>query len=124
MLILALSLVVGPVAAQQGYDFLRRDNPFGSAEHPAQGPGTFGFCWMNEPVPNTKNISITNVFATQQSASALKNELDSYERGLGVAATFDCTVDSSQVQNSRFTQKIAAFSQLGYSIGQVRVRPH
>jgi hypothetical protein len=124
ILILALSLLVGPAAAQQGYDFLKRDNPFGSAEQPAQGAGMFGFCWMNKPVPNTKNIMITNVFATQQNVSTLQNELDSYERGLGVDATFECTVDSSQAQNSRFSQKIAAFSQLGYSIGQVRVRPH
>ena len=122
--VLTLSLVVGPVSAQQGYDFLKRDNPFGSGQNPSQGPGMFGFCWMNAPVPNTKNIMITDVFATSQTASTLKAELDNYERGLGIAATFECTVDSAQVQNSRFAQKIAAFSQLGYSIGQVKVRPH
>jgi hypothetical protein len=124
ILILTLSLIVGPVSAQQGYDFLKRDNPFGSAENAPQGPGAFDFCWMNEPVPNTKNIYITNVFPTQQSASTLKSEVDSYERGLGVAATFECTIDSAQAQNARFRQKIAAFSQLGYNIGRVNVRPH
>ena len=124
ILILALSLIVGPASAQKGYEFLTRDNAFGSAENAPQGPGAFGFCWMSAPVPNTKNIYVTNVFATQQSPSTLKSELDNYERGLGISATFECTVDSSQAQNARFQQKMAAFSQMGYSIGQVNVRPH
>jgi hypothetical protein len=32
MLILAAWLMIGLASAQQGYDFLKRDNPFGAAE--------------------------------------------------------------------------------------------
>jgi len=111
--------------AQQNYDFLKRDNPFGSAEQPQQQPvGVFGFCWMTGPVPNTKNIEITNVFQTQQSPSTLELELAGYERGLGINASFECTVDMYQVQQSHFTQKISSLAQQGYSIGQIQVRPH
>ena len=127
ILALAASLVIGTASAQQGYDFLKRDNPFGSREQQQQQQqtvGAFGFCWMSGPVPNTKEVMITDVFQTQQSPSTLKAELDSYERGLGINASFECTVDTSQVQQSRFLQKMSSLSQQGYSIGQVKVRPH
>jgi hypothetical protein len=124
MLTLAGCLVLSPAAAQQTYDSLKRDNPFGSAEQQQQAVGTFGFCWMSGPVPNTKQVMITNVFQTQQSASTLQAELESYERGLGTNAGFECTVDMSQVQHSRSNQKISSLLQQGYSIGKIDVRPH
>lgn len=83
MLILAGCLVLeDPAVAQQNYDFVKRDNPFGSQQQQQQQQvlGAFGFCWMSSPMPNTKQVMITNVFQTQQSASTLKAELEIYQR--------------------------------------------
>lgn len=65
MLTLAACVVFGPASAQQGYDFLKRDNPFGAAEGQHEPPvGEFALCWATGVVPNTKNMIISNVFQT------------------------------------------------------------
>lgn len=126
MLTLVACLVLGPASAQQGYDFLKRDNPFGAAEGQHQAPvGDFALCWTTGVVPNTKKMIISNVFQTQQTASMLKDELERYEQSQGINVSFECTIDKSQqAQQSRSGQKISSLSGQGYNISQVQVRSH
>jgi hypothetical protein len=118
--------VFGPASAQQGYDFLKRDNPFGAAERQHQAPvDEFALCWTTGVVPNTKNMIISNVFQTQQTASMLKDELERYEQSQGINVSFECVIHGSQqAQQSRSSQKISSLSLQGYNISQVQVRPH
>jgi hypothetical protein len=123
--VLTAWLLFGPAAAQQGYDFLKRDNPFGSAEQlPQRVDGDFGFCWTSGPAPNTKNMIISNVFPTKQTVSKLKDELEKFYQGQGISVSFECAVDSSQQAQQLSRQKISSFSLLGYNISQVQIRPH
>jgi hypothetical protein len=145
MLILAAWLMIGLASAQQGYDFLKRDNPFGAAEQSHgldflkrdnafgaaeqpqdQLPGSdFALCWTTAPVPNTKNMIISNVFETRQTVSVLVAQLEQSERRQGINVSFECVIDGSrQAQRTRFMQKISSLSQQGFNISQIQVRPH
>lgn len=118
------ALMSSPAMAQSGYDFLTRDNPFGSAQNALPSSGNFGLCWTTGTVPNTKQVLVTNVFATQQTPASLEAEINGYERSIGVNVSFTCSVDGPQAQQARFSQMIASASQQGFDIGNVQVRPH
>jgi hypothetical protein len=64
---------------------------------------------------------ISDVFEIQETAATIENRITQYERGLGVDVSFRCTVEpSQQAQSGRLQQTVAAFSQRGLSIDQVR----
>ena len=92
---------------------------------PPPPQGNFALCWTLNPVPNTKNMIISDVFQTQQTESFLENELAQYYQGNGISVKFKCQIDQSQPNQLALSkQKISTISLQGYNINQVRVKPH
>jgi len=85
--------------------------------------GDFVFYYTTDPVPGTKNMMVTNVWQTQESASQIENELDTFERSQGINVSFRCSIEPSRAtQQTKLQQMISSYSLRGYNIAQVTHR--
>jgi hypothetical protein len=115
---IAMLCLSQPLPAQQGYEFLQRDNPYGLQSDVPQGAGELAFCWSDV---GGRTAYVTNIFPhSTDTKEMLVSMLQQNKRGYRFTCEFGTSPSINQFA-VRKTSELAAqanVEQLG--IGKVR----
>jgi hypothetical protein len=113
---LAVCCMNQPLLAQQGYEFLQRDNPFGIESNSPQGAGELAFCWSD--VVN-RVAYVTNLFPLRTDT---KEQLESMLQQNKPGRRFTCEFGRSPALNGTAVRKTTELATRG-TVEQLRIGP-
>jgi hypothetical protein len=111
---LAMLCMSQPLLAQQGYDFLKRDNPYGLSAQ--QGAGDMAFCWSSV---GNRVAYVTNIFPPR---SDTNEQLVSMLQRAKPGWTFTCVFGQSPQINTTAVQKTSELAGQA-SVEQLTIGP-
>lgn len=82
--------------------------------------GRYVVCATTAPVPGTKNMLVTNVFRSDDSLSAVEEQLIQYESSQQIDVQWKCIEGDKMSLSQQLQATITNFSVRGYNIMQVR----
>ena len=84
-------------------------------------PQNYMYCASTGAVPATNNAYISNIFMSDQSASSLATDFNSYAESQHYPISFVCQGGRSRASvQQQFDKTIDAFDDRGYNIVQIR----
>jgi hypothetical protein len=115
----------GPCVEQPDGTCITIQRPMPPPQQPQQFPQQYGnymLCYSNQPVPDTRNMFISNVFPSNLSTGQEEATFDQFASQQRYNVTFTCESGDFQSLQREVGQITVNMANRGYNINQIRHR--